>query len=139
MEHETDVDSDCNRCTWNKRLGISKETERLWNKRTNGYHRGNCFIKIDQNTEKSPGNLRRLAVTQTQVINHGVKNSQENKLIIQSFRIFQPNAFLASASTFFLLVNNKPFINVLSRLLGTSYNWGSHFYQRFQLDGGKNS
>ena len=36
-----------------------------------------CIIKIGQNTEKSPGNLRRLAVTQTPV-----KDSQGVTMII---------------------------------------------------------
>ena len=29
-----------------------------------------CIVEIGQNTEKSPGNLRRLAVTQTNVKDH---------------------------------------------------------------------
>ena len=33
-------------------------------------HQDYRFNKIGQNTEKSPGNLRRLAVTQTPVKNH---------------------------------------------------------------------
>ena len=35
--------------------------------RTNGDHPNYGFIKIGQNTEKSPKDLRRLAVTQTSV------------------------------------------------------------------------
>ena len=42
----------------------------LGNKRTNGDHLNYSFIKIGQNTEKSPGDLRRLAVPQTPVRNH---------------------------------------------------------------------
>ena len=38
-------------------------TERLGNKRTGGDHLDYSIIKIGQNTKKSPGNLRRLAVT----------------------------------------------------------------------------
>ena len=49
------------------RLGtISKETGRLENKRASGDYSDFSIIKIGQNTEKSPGELRRLAVTQTQ-------------------------------------------------------------------------
>ena len=33
-------------------------------------HRNYCIIEIGQNTEKSPGDLRRLAVTQTPVKDH---------------------------------------------------------------------
>ena len=35
------------------------------NKRTNGDHPNYCIIEIGQNTEKSPGDLKRPAVTQT--------------------------------------------------------------------------
>ena len=38
--------------------------------RTSGDHRDNSIIENGQNTEKSPGNLRRLAVTQTTVKDH---------------------------------------------------------------------
>ena len=44
-------------------------TGELWNKRRNEDYQ-NRFIKIGQNTEKSPGDLRRLAVTQTPVRTH---------------------------------------------------------------------
>ena len=40
------------------------------NKRTNGDHPNNSIIEIGQNTEKSPGDLKRLVVTQTSVRNH---------------------------------------------------------------------
>ena len=44
---------------------IGKRTGGLVNKKTIGDHTNYNIIKIGQNTEKSPGNLRRLAVTQT--------------------------------------------------------------------------
>ena len=50
--------------------GLVKGTGRLGNRRTIRDHPDNCIIKIGQNTEKSPGNLRSLAVTQTPVGNH---------------------------------------------------------------------
>ena len=40
------------------------------NKRMGGDHLNDSIIKISQNTEKNPGDLRRLAVTQTPVRNH---------------------------------------------------------------------
>ena len=49
---------------------ISKETGGLGNKRTIRDHPDTSTIKISQNTEKSPGDLRRLAVTQPPVRNH---------------------------------------------------------------------
>ena len=39
----------------------------MGNKNTNGDYPNYSIIKISQNTEKSPGNLRRLAVIQTPV------------------------------------------------------------------------
>ena len=79
-ELEGDSDTNCNWCTWNNSKRIGKETRRLENKRTSGDHPDNNIIKISQNTEKSPGDLRRLDVTQTPVkkpsANAGVKNSQ---------------------------------------------------------------
>ena len=46
---------------------IGKKTERLGNKRTKGDHPDYSIIKLKQNTEKSPGDLRRLVVSQTPV------------------------------------------------------------------------
>ena len=42
----------------------------LKNKRTSGDHSNYSIIEIGQNTKKSPGNLRKLAVTRTPVRNH---------------------------------------------------------------------
>ena len=50
--------------------GLVKGTGRLENKRTSGDHPDYSIIKIGQNTEKSPEDLRRLAVTQTLNRNH---------------------------------------------------------------------
>ena len=49
---------------------IGKGTEKLRNQRTSGDYPNYSIIKIDQNIEESPGDLRRLAVTQTSVKNH---------------------------------------------------------------------
>ena len=50
--------------------GLIKGNRGLGNNRTNGDHLNYCIIEIDQNTEKSPGDSRRLAVTQTPVKDH---------------------------------------------------------------------
>ena len=70
MELKGDGDTNCNCYTWNNPQRIGKGTERLENKRTSGDHADYSIIKIDQNTEKCPGDLKRLAVTQTPVRNH---------------------------------------------------------------------
>ena len=46
-----------------------------------GDHQNDNIIKISQDTEKSPGNLRRLTITQTPVRDHE-KNFQKSKIII---------------------------------------------------------
>ena len=53
---------------------LFKGTGGLESKRTCGYH-PNCYIiENEQNTEKSPGDLRRLAVTQIPVKDPSAKN-----------------------------------------------------------------
>ena len=47
---------------------LVKETGRLGNQRTSGDHPDYSMIKIGKNTEKNPGDLRRLTVTR--VKNH---------------------------------------------------------------------
>ena len=49
---------------------INKGIVGLGNNRTLGDHAKYCIIEISQNTEKSPGDLKRLAVTQTPVKDH---------------------------------------------------------------------
>ena len=49
---------------------MEKEAERVGNRRTNRDHPNFSLVEIGQNTEKSPGNLRKLAVTQILVKDH---------------------------------------------------------------------
>ena len=51
---------------------ICKEPGRLKNKRTSGDYPNYGIIKIDQNSKKVPGDLKRLAVTQSPAKNHQV-------------------------------------------------------------------
>ena len=50
--------------------GLLQELENMEKKRTCRDHQNYSTVEIGQNTEKSPGDLRRLAVTQTPVENH---------------------------------------------------------------------
>ena len=50
-----------------------KKTGEIENQRTNRVYPNNNIAEIGQNTEKSPGNLRRLAVTETLVNDHLLK------------------------------------------------------------------
>ena len=65
MEHERDNYTKCNWCSWYSHQRIDIGTGGLGNKKISGDYPNYCIIEIDQNTEKSPGNLRRFAVTQT--------------------------------------------------------------------------
>ena len=69
-------DTSCKSCTWNNPKRIGKETGRLGHKRMSGGHPNYSIVKIGQNTEMSPGDLRRLAINQTP-LKGGVKNSLE--------------------------------------------------------------
>ena len=77
MEQESDGDINCN---WYARYSyqrIGQGTGGFRNKRTSGDHPNYSIVEIDQNTQKSSVDLKRLAVTQAQVetINTAVKNS----------------------------------------------------------------
>ena len=50
--------------------GLIKGQGALGNRRTSRDHLNDSIIKIGQNTEKSPANLRRIAVNQTPARNH---------------------------------------------------------------------
>ena len=63
-----------------------KRTGRLWNNWTSGDHPDDSIIKICQNTEKSPGDLRKLDVIQAPVSNHQLtlvwKTLRKSRIII---------------------------------------------------------
>ena len=80
VEHENDDDTNCNWSVWYSHQRIGTRTGRLGNKRASGYHPNYSIIEIGQNTEKSPGDLKRLAVTQIPVSpNTGEKNSKRSR------------------------------------------------------------
>ena len=76
MEHKTDGDTNGNWYTWNSPKRTDKGTRRLRNQRKRRDHPDYC-IKIGQNAEKNPKDLRRLAVTRNPVRNHQL--TQEGK------------------------------------------------------------
>ena len=73
MEHESDNYTNCDWCSWYSHQMISTRTGGLGNKRTSGDHPNYWIIEISQNTEESPGYLRRLTVPHTPVRNHQLK------------------------------------------------------------------
>ena len=71
VEHESDSDTNSNLSTWIGLQKLVKGSERVGHQRMNQDHPDNSIVEISQNTEKSPRELKRLAVTQTQA-NAGV-------------------------------------------------------------------
>ena len=62
MKHENDGDTNDNWFAWYSHQKISLGTGGFGNERMSGDHTKYSIIKIDQNTEESPGNLRGLVV-----------------------------------------------------------------------------
>ena len=73
MEHEGDNYTNYDWCFWYSHQRIIKGTGGLRSWRTSGDHPNYSIIENGQNTEKSPGDLKRLAVTQIQVEDHQLK------------------------------------------------------------------
>ena len=57
-------------CVWNSNQGITKGTRGLRGWQMSGDHPNDSIVENCQNTKKSPGDLRRLAVTETSEKNH---------------------------------------------------------------------
>ena len=70
MKHESDIDTNCKSCARFSHQRIGTGTRGLGNPRKRGDYPNYSIIKIDQNTAKSHGDLRRLALTQTLVKNY---------------------------------------------------------------------
>ena len=70
MEHEFDGDNNCNWYARNNLQRICTGTGGPRNERTRGDDLDYRIINIGQNTEKSPGDLSKPAVTETPVENH---------------------------------------------------------------------
>ena len=82
---------------------LVKGTGRLRNLRTSGDHPDYGIFKIGQNSEKNRGDLRKLAVTQTQVKkpsdNAGMKKSQIIIIIIIIIIIAKLSTLLSRRTT----------------------------------------
>ena len=70
MKHESDSDTSCNLSARYSHQKSCKGIGGFGDKMTNGDHPNYSIVEIGQNTKKSPGDLRRLAVTQTPEENH---------------------------------------------------------------------
>ena len=70
MVHESDDYDNCNECSWYSHQMISTRSRELGNNGTGGNFPKYSILGIAQNTVKSPGDTRRLAVTKTPVETH---------------------------------------------------------------------
>ena len=70
VEHESDGNTNCNWCFWYSNQRIGTKIGELGNKWASGHYPNFSIIKIGQNAEKSPGDLRRLVVTNNPMKNH---------------------------------------------------------------------
>ena len=70
VENEGDGDTNCDKCTWNGPQRLRKRNGGDGNWRTNPDYPGYNIVKNGKNTEKSPGDLKRLAITQIPVKYH---------------------------------------------------------------------
>ena len=83
IKYENYGDTNCNRCTWYSHQGIDAGTGGL-RKRMSEDHPNNSIIKINQDTEKNPGDSRICCHSDSSEnlsANTGVKNSQMGKMI----------------------------------------------------------
>ena len=98
--------TNCNRCTCYSHQMMGTWTGGLGHKRTSEDHPNYSIVKIGQYTEKSPEDLRRLAITQTPV-----KNSQVSKIIKQC-KGENPGRYIPGSCTQFVIVM-MPFNHIL--------------------------
>ena len=63
MKHEYDCDTNCNRYTRNDPQRLGKGAGSIGSRRNSINHPNYNIVKIGRNSEKRPGDLRRLAVT----------------------------------------------------------------------------
>ena len=73
MEHKNDIDTRCNRETRYSHQNINNGTTGFGNWWTYEDYPNYIMIEISENTEKSPGNLKRLAVTKIRVEDYQLK------------------------------------------------------------------
>ena len=67
MDHESDVDMNCNWCAQNCPQSFGEMSGRGGNWRTSRDHSNYSIFKVGQNTEKSHGDLSKLSIIQTPV------------------------------------------------------------------------
>ena len=74
VEHEGEVDTNCNWCAWNGPQRLRKKTVGIRNQSQNRNNPDYSIVKMGQYTENHSGDLRRLAVTHAPVKDHELKS-----------------------------------------------------------------
>ena len=82
VEHGSDCHTNSNWCFWYSHQRISKTTGELGNNWTSGDYPNYSIAEIGQNTELSPGDLRRIVVTQTPMWNHRLTPMWKSQKIV---------------------------------------------------------
>ena len=95
MENINDGDTNCNWCAWCNHQIIGTGTGGVGNERMSRNHPNHSIVEISQNTEKSPGDLRRLDITQTPVKNHQLISKVKLATIVEG----DPKAPFSIATT----------------------------------------
>ena len=75
MKQEVDGDTNCNWYVQNDLQRVDKEAGRVEHWRTSQDNPNYSIIKIAPNTEKSPGELRRVSLNHTSVKDHLLKQA----------------------------------------------------------------
>ena len=84
MEHEGDSFINRDLCFWYSYQRIIRETRGLGGRGMSGDDPNNYIIENGQNTEKSPGDLRRLAFTQTSSERPSTKTDVKNSQVLDN-------------------------------------------------------
>ena len=69
-EHGGDGDINGNLCNWNYSQRLVKVAGGVRNQRTSAHHTNYSIVEVGQNTERCPGDLGKLHVTQISVTDH---------------------------------------------------------------------
>ena len=70
MKHEGGCETNCSCCVRNNPQGLRKWAGMVENQKISRDHSNNSIVKIGQNTQKSPGDLRRFVVSQNPIKDH---------------------------------------------------------------------
>ena len=83
MEHESDDSAHCNWCFWHNNKRIIKRPGGFGSWRTGRDYQNDSIAENGRNPEMSPGDLRRLADTQTPV-----KKPSANTMAMKGYTLF---------------------------------------------------